>query len=509
MVISGTPIHRPCGQLQKDPNDPKQGSIYGPCKLMDFELEVASIVGGPSNALGHALTMEEAKDRIFGFVLLNDWSARDIQKWEYVPLGPFTAKNFASTISPWIVTAQALDAHFVGTTSAGPQQTEPTPLEYLQDPNYSSYDITLQVQLQGEDMDQPHTICKSNFLNLYWNAAQQLVHHSVTGCVMNAGDLLGSGTISGQSDDSFGSMLELSWKGSREVKVGTETRKFLKDGDTVVMTGWCSPKEGKCGRVGFGECSGKLLPAKASSEASPMVTSIQPIRSRFQNFKLYSYWRSSSTWRVRIALHAKGIPFETIPVDLKRGHHKTPEFLAKNPMGLLPVLEYTDTHTNKVHYKTQSVAIIEFLDAVVAPNAKPLIPRNALERATALEMVELINSSIGPLQNAPMVRGLESASEGKINAQEFAASHISQGLTALNAMVEEYQSEQTTTPGPYCLGTFAPTIVDLFLIPQLFNARRYNVDLTKLSTLLRVEAACAHHPWFLPAHAHVQPDAEV
>jgi fumarylacetoacetase len=232
------------GQLQKDKDDETAGSVHGPCQLLDFELEVAAVVGGPSNTAGHALTMAQAKKRLFGFLLMNDWSARDIQKWEYVPLGPFTSKNFATTVSPWIVSTTALEP-FVSLTSAG-QQVEPTPLPYLQDPEYASYDIELTVGIQGEQQTAPATISRSNFKNLYWNAAQQLVHHSVSGCIMRAGDLLGSGTISGSSPDAFGSMLELSWKGSKEVVVGDEVRKFLKDGDTVVMK--ASAKTGGHGR---------------------------------------------------------------------------------------------------------------------------------------------------------------------------------------------------------------------------------------------------------------------
>lgn len=505
VVVSGTPIRRPHGQLQKDRDDPKQGSVFGPCRLLDFELEVASIVGGPPNPMGQPLTMKQAKERIFGFLLMNDWSARDIQKWEYVPLGPFTAKNFGTTLSPWIVTSEALQG-YTGTTSAGPQQTEPTPLEYLHDPNYSSYNISLQVQIKGEKQDQSHTVCQSNFLNLYWNAAQQLAHHSVTGCVMSPGDVLGSGTISGQDDKAFGSMLELSWKGTKEVAVGDEVRKFLKDGDTVVMKGWC-PNQAVGGRVGFGECSGKVVPAKAPSDFKKEadVTAADP--SRYQNLKLYSYWRSSSSWRVRIALNSKGLAYEVIPVDLKTGGHKDPSFLEKNPMGQLPVLEYTDTSTGQVHYLTQSVAILEFLE-VLAPNKKSLTPLDAMDRVAAMEMVELINSGIQPLQNAPLVKNLEKESEGKISAQSFAHEHIARGLQGLQQLVAK-RRQQNEAYGPYCTGSFSPTIVDVFLVPQLYNARRFAVKVEKdYPTLAEIEKLCAQHPWFEAAHASQQVDAE-
>ena len=242
--------------------------------------------------------MDEAEDRIFGFVVMNDWSARDIQKWEYVPLGPFGAKNWATTISPWVVTPMALEP-FKCKTSAG-EQVDPTPLPYLIDKNYGSYDIKLGVDIQGDGMAKPEVIqihvviqhnttqnnttqhnttltlasprlaqrvVTSNFANLYWNVKQQLVHHSVTGCNMRAGDLLGSGTISGQTEDSFGSMLEQCWKGTKEVKLGEsgQIRKFLKDGDVVNMTGTCET-EG-FGKVGFGNCMAKVLPAGSKLKA--------------------------------------------------------------------------------------------------------------------------------------------------------------------------------------------------------------------------------------------------
>eukprot|EP00550_Attheya_septentrionalis_P004397 CAMPEP_0198280316 /NCGR_PEP_ID=MMETSP1449-20131203/400_1 /TAXON_ID=420275 /ORGANISM="Attheya septentrionalis, Strain CCMP2084" /LENGTH=448 /DNA_ID=CAMNT_0043975629 /DNA_START=242 /DNA_END=1588 /DNA_ORIENTATION=- len=265
IFLSGTDVVRPSGQIQVDATDAKSGSIHGPCQNLDFELEMCFFVGGSPNPPGTPILMAEAEQHIFGFTVMNDWSARDLQKWEYVPLGPFTAKNFATTISPWIVSPLALEPFKCPTSAI--TQTEPVPLEYLRDPDYGSYDVKLEVKIQSLTMTQPETVCRSNFANLYWNAKQQLVHHSVSGCNMRPGDLLGSGTISGSTPDSFGSMLELSWKGSREVKLGDtgEFRKYLQDGDTVIMGGWCI-KEG-IGRVGFGPCVSKIL--KAGSSLTP------------------------------------------------------------------------------------------------------------------------------------------------------------------------------------------------------------------------------------------------
>eukprot|EP01138_Halocafeteria_seosinensis_P015496 gb/GECG01015814.1/.p1 GENE.gb/GECG01015814.1/~~gb/GECG01015814.1/.p1 ORF type:complete len:446 (+),score=52.21 gb/GECG01015814.1/:1-1338(+) len=253
VIKSGIDIHRPQGQLQKDPNDAHQGSTFGPCKLMDFELEMGTFVG-PGNEMGKPIAMSQAEDHIFGLTLMNDWSARDIQKWEYVPLGPFTAKNFATTISPWVVTLEALEP-FRSSTSAGEQNPEPH--GYLKDPNYGSYDIQLDVYLKTPQLTEPYRLCHSNFSNLYWNIKQQLVHHSVTGCNMRPGDCLGSGTISGSTPDSYGSMLELCWKGTNPIKLPNgEERKFLQDGDEVVMKGYCQKAHV---RIGFGDCRGKVL----------------------------------------------------------------------------------------------------------------------------------------------------------------------------------------------------------------------------------------------------------
>jgi len=216
VCLSGTPVVRPCGQLQKDPNDPTQGSVFSETKMLDFECEMGFFVGGPSNSMGTRLSVAEARSRIFGLVLLNDWSARDIQAWEYVPLGPFLSKNFATSISAWVVPFAALEP-FACPTSAGSQ--DPPPLEYLRDPGYCSYDVALSIGIRAEGMPEAAPVSETNMRNLYWSIQQQLAHHAATGCVMRAGDLLGTGTISGSTSASLGSMLELSWRGSREVSL--------------------------------------------------------------------------------------------------------------------------------------------------------------------------------------------------------------------------------------------------------------------------------------------------
>jgi len=228
--------------------------MFGACRLLDIELEMAFLVGGPENALGEPIPIDRAQDRIFGMVLMNDWSARDIQKWEYVPLGPFLGKNFCTTISPWVVPMDAL-MPFV----CANMEQDPKPLPYLQHEDNFNFDIKLEVALKVDGVEAPKTITRSNFKNMYWTMKQQLTHHSVSGCNMRSGDLLASGTISGATEDSYGSMLELSWKGTKPIDMGNGVvRKFLADGDEVIMTGYC---EGNGYRVGFGECRGKVLPA--------------------------------------------------------------------------------------------------------------------------------------------------------------------------------------------------------------------------------------------------------
>lgn len=248
IVPSGIPIHRPQGQTKpKDAENP----VFGPSKRVDFELEMAFITTD-ANHLGEPIPIEEAEDYIFGLVLFNDWSARDIQTWEYVPLGPFLAKNFASSISPWIVTLDALEPFRVESP-----KPEKELLPYLQSNGKKSFDIELEVFLQPENGEETR-VSKSNFKYMYWNMSQQLAHHTVNGCPVLSGDMMGSGTISGPTPDSYGSMLELSWKGEKPVKLNDgSTRTFIEDNDTVTMRGFCK-KENY--RIGFGEVSTKLLP---------------------------------------------------------------------------------------------------------------------------------------------------------------------------------------------------------------------------------------------------------
>lgn len=250
IVNSGTSLHRPKGQRVVVKGEAPQ---YGPSIRMDCELEMAFLVG-TGNGLGSSINVNKAKDHMFGVVLMNDWSARDIQAWEYVPLGPFLGKNFGTTISSWVVTIDALEPFLV----QGPHQ-DPSPLPYLAELGPSAYDINLEVKLKAAEGSSFSVISRSNLKYMYWSFAQQLAHHTVNGCNMRTGDLCGSGTISGPTEDSFGSLLELTWSGAKELELDDGIkRKFLQDNDEMILEGWCE-KNGV--RVGFGQCHGKILPA--------------------------------------------------------------------------------------------------------------------------------------------------------------------------------------------------------------------------------------------------------
>jgi fumarylacetoacetase len=251
VVVSGTKVKRPRGQL-KAPT--AEVPSFGPCKRLDFELEMGVVVGQAS-PMGEMLTEARAEEMIFGFVILNDWSARDIQQWEYVPLGPFQAKAFATSISPWVVTREALEPFRL----QGPKQ-DPQPLPYLRQAQPNNFDMELDVSLRAAQMNAPQSICRTNFKYMYWSSVQQLVHHASSGCAMNVGDLLGSGTISGPEKHQRGSLLEISWNGSEPVELdGGVKRSFLEDGDSLVMRGWC---QGDGYRVGFGEVEGTIMAAE-------------------------------------------------------------------------------------------------------------------------------------------------------------------------------------------------------------------------------------------------------
>jgi len=252
IVISGTPLRRPKGQITSpDSNIPK----HEPSRVVDYEVELAWFIGTGNN-LGEPLTMDNVEDHLFGLVLMNDWSARDIQRWEYVPLGPFGAKNWGTSISPWVVPFEAIEEFRIN----GPNQVDPTPLPYLQNNNPSFYDINLFAGIKTAKATKLHITTKTNFRFMYWSIKQQTVHHTVTGCNLRPGDLLASGTISGEDPETVGSLLEKTWGGKNSFKIDEtgEERTYIQDGDTVVITGYA---QGNGYRIGFGEVSGTLLPA--------------------------------------------------------------------------------------------------------------------------------------------------------------------------------------------------------------------------------------------------------
>ena len=254
VVIDGYPVRRPKGQIfRKKDTEP----VFTACKRLDYELEMGFFVG-PGNIIGEPITMDEAENHIFGMVIVNDWSARDIQKWEYVPLGPFNAKNFLTSISPWIVTMEALEPFII----AGEKQ-DPEPLPYLQRKKDYTFNIKLEAYISTKQMKKRHRITQTNCKYLYWSMDQQLVHHTITGCNLRTGDLLASGTISGPQPQERGCLLELSWdenKGLTPLNLpSNEQRTFLEDGDELTLTGWA---QGESYRVGFGEVSGTIIPTK-------------------------------------------------------------------------------------------------------------------------------------------------------------------------------------------------------------------------------------------------------
>jgi fumarylacetoacetase len=249
VIVSGEPIHRPKGQTKAADSEMP---TFGPTKELDFELEMGFFTGKGSQ-MGEPIPIAECEDHIFGLVIVNDWSARDVQRWEYQPLGPFLAKSFGTSISPYVVTLDALEPWRI----EGPKQDPPV-LPHLQNPGPSHFDIQLEVSIQSEKMTKPQVICRSNTKYLYWSFIQQLAHQSSNGTPIEAADLYASGTISGEAEDSFGSMLELCWKGTKPITLTEtgETRTFIEDGDIVTMTAWC---QGDGYRVGFGEVSAKVV----------------------------------------------------------------------------------------------------------------------------------------------------------------------------------------------------------------------------------------------------------
>lgn len=250
IFVSGTNFHRPKGQINASDATPP---IFGPSKRVDIELEMATIIG-KGNPIGEAIDVNAAEEYVFGFALFNDWSARDIQRWEYVPLGPFLGKNFMSSLAPWVIPIEELEAFRV------PAEVQnPVVLPYLQEQQHRNFDVQLEVYLQPQN-GKKVKISSSNFQNMYWSVAQQIAHHTVNGCNLNVGDVLASGTISGKNPDSFGSLLELSWGGKNPIQLpdGT-TRSFLEDGDTVIIKGFAE-KNGI--RIDFGEVRGTVLPAR-------------------------------------------------------------------------------------------------------------------------------------------------------------------------------------------------------------------------------------------------------
>lgn len=272
VVASGTVVRRPLGQTRPDGSD---APLFGPSRRLDYELEVGAFIG-PGNALGEFIPHEAAERHVFGLCLVNDWSARDLQQWEYQPLGPFLGKNFATTVSPWVVTLEALAPFRVPPFERAP--SDPQPLPYLDGRDYRArggVDVHLEVWILTEQMRaqglEAHRLSRSNLRDLYWTVSQLLTHHTSNGCNLRPGDLLASGTVSGPDRDARGCLLELAWRGSEPVQLPSgEIRRFLEDGDEIVLKGYC--ERSGFARIGFGECRGRIAPAPvwpSGRDASP------------------------------------------------------------------------------------------------------------------------------------------------------------------------------------------------------------------------------------------------
>ena len=261
IVLSGTPVHRPSGQIVPNSGEPP---IYSPTRMLDYELEVGAFLG-PGNRMGQPIPTASAEDHLVGVCLLNDWSARDIQSWEYQPLGPFLAKNFGTSISPWVVTLDALEPF--RTTARSRPAGDPQPLPYLQDSSAAAFRITLEVWLRSAKMPEPVRVSQSDFASLYWTLSQMIAHHSSNGCPLRPGGLIGSGTVSGPLKQNQGCLLELTRRGADPLQLPSgETRAFLADGDEVILKAWCEAgrEASTFRRIGLGECRGMILPALAA-----------------------------------------------------------------------------------------------------------------------------------------------------------------------------------------------------------------------------------------------------
>ena len=471
--VSGSEVRRPNGQtLPAGASEP----VFGPCARLDYELELGIWIG-QGNALGEAIPVSRAAEHIAGFCLLNDWSARDIQAWEYQPLGPFLSKSFITSVSPWVVTAEALEP-FRRAQPARPEG-DPRPLPYLYDDNdqaHGAFDIELEVLLLTEGLREkglpPQRLTLSNSLSMYWTVAQMVAHHSVNGCQLQPGDLFGSGTLSSAEPGQFGSLLEITAGGKQPVQLASgETRRFLEDGDEVILRARCK-REGHVS-IGFGECRGKVLAAL-------------PGRADEALYLLPFHLLLPGAHRPG----AEGLDYQSLPVNLVRdgGEHRQPAYLALNPQGRVPALQ-----VDEGELLIQSPAIIEYLERYPQP---ALLSSDPLRRARERGVAALVGCDIHPLHNASVLNLLRQWGHDEEQVRQWIGHWVGQGLAAVEQLIGDQG---------WCFGD-RPGLADVYLVPQLYAAERFGVALDAWPRIRRVADLAAAHPAFRQAHPANQPD---
>ena len=472
--VSGSEVRRPNGQtLPAGASEP----VFGPCARLDYELELGIWIG-QGNALGEAIPVSRAAEHIAGFCLLNDWSARDIQAWEYQPLGPFLSKSFITSVSPWVVTAEALEP-FRRAQPARPEG-DPRPLPYLYDDNdqaHGAFDIELEVLLLTEGLREkglpPQRLTLSNSLSMYWTVAQMVAHHSVNGCQLQPGDLFGSGTLSGAEPGQFGSLLEITAGGKQPVQLASgETRRFLEDGDEVILRARCK-REGHVS-IGFGECRGKVLAAHPGRADEALY--LLPFHLLLPG------------------AHRPGAEGAGLPVAAGQPGPRR----RRTPPTRLPGAQPAGPRTGPAGRRGRAADPVAG-DHRVPRGALPapaLLSSDPLRRAHERGVAALVGCDIHPLHNASVLNLLRQWGHDEEQVRQWIGHWVGQGLAAVEQLIGDQG---------WCFGD-RPGLADVYLVPQLYAAERFGVALDAWPRIRRVADLAAAHPAFRQAHPANQPD---